>query len=45
VRDTIEDPELRSSRSVGSVEQRSDNVALLVDADRRLAATRALWPG
>jgi hypothetical protein len=45
VRETIDDAELRRGPPVGTVEQWSDNVALLVDAERRLAATRALWAG
>ena len=43
LRDTIDDAEMRRGPPVGTVEQWSDNVAVLVDADRRLAATRALW--
>jgi Domain of unknown function (DUF4037) len=42
--DGIVDPELRRhARPFGTVEQWSDSVDVLVDADRRLAATRALW--
>lgn len=41
--DTIDDDDLRRARPIGTVEQWSDSVDLLVDADRRIAATRALW--
>jgi hypothetical protein len=40
---TISDPQLVGRACIGTVEQWSDHVALLTDADRRLAATRALF--
>ena len=44
--ESITDPLLTGRGPIGTVEQWSDNVALLVDSERRLAATRALFgPG
>lgn len=45
VLDTVADRRLRAARPLGTVEQWSDSVDLLVDADRRMAATRALLGG
>lgn len=39
----VTDPVLTGREPIGTVEQWSDNVALLVDGERRLAATRALF--
>jgi len=39
----LSDPLLTGREPIGTIEQWSDNVALLVDAERRLAATRALF--
>ena len=41
--ESITDPLLTGRDPIGTVEQWSDNVALLVDSERRLAATRALF--
>jgi hypothetical protein len=41
--ESVIDPVLTGREPIGTVEQWSDNVALLVDGQRRLAATRALF--